>query len=173
MDGGGIELGDKIRVEGLKDMTGACLSPHDAALVLRGIKTLSIRMEKICQNAQLIAQFLENHPKVATISYPGLNSFPQYELAKKQMALPGGMISMELNGGIKAGREFLNRLMLFTRAVSLGDCESLAQHPATMTHATYSAQERQRHGISDGLIRLSIGLEDVDDLIADLTQALA
>ena len=167
------QLADKIRVEGLKDMTGACLSPHDAALVLRGIKTLSIRMEKICQNAQRIAQFLENHPKVATISYPGLNSFPQYELAKKQMALPGGMISMELNGGIKAGREFLNRLMLFTRAVSLGDCESLAQHPATMTHATYSAQERQRHGISDGLIRLSIGLEDVDDLIADLTQALA
>ncbi|MEQ5326508.1 methionine gamma-lyase [Proteus sp. fly-1008] len=167
------ELADKIRVEGLKDMTGACLSPHDASLILRGIKTLGIRMEQICQNAQRIAQYLEDNPKVETIYYPGLTSFPQYELAKRQMRLAGGMIAIELKGGIKAGREFLNRLNLFSRAVSLGDCESLAQHPATMTHATYSAEERQRHGISDGLVRLSIGLEDVDDLIADLEQALA
>lgn len=166
-------LADKIRVEGLKDMTGACLSPHDASLILRGIKTLGIRMEQICQNAQRIAQYLEDNPKVETIYYPGLTSFPQYELAKRQMRLAGGMIAIELKGGIKAGREFLNRLNLFSRAVSLGDCESLAQHPATMTHATYSAEERQRHGISDGLIRLSIGLEDVNDLIADLKQALA
>lgn len=167
------ELADKIRVEGLKDMTGACLSPHDASLILRGIKTLGIRMEQICQNAQRIAQYLEDNPKVETIYYPGLTSFPQYELAKHQMRLAGGMIAIELKGGIKAGREFLNRLNLFSRAVSLGDCESLAQHPATMTHATYSEEERQRHGISDGLVRLSIGLEDVDDLIADLEQALA
>lgn len=166
-------LADKIRVEGLKDMTGACLSPHDASLILRGIKTLGIRMELICQNAQRIAQYLEEHPKVETIHYPGLASFPQYELAKRQMRLAGGMIAIELKGGIKGGRAFLNRLNLFSRAVSLGDCESLAQHPATMTHATYSAEERQRHGISDGLVRLSIGLEDVDDLIADLEQALA
>ncbi|MEQ4987878.1 methionine gamma-lyase [Proteus vulgaris] len=166
------ELADKIRVEGLKDMTGACLSPHDASLILRGIKTLGIRMEQICQNTQRIAQYLEDNPKVETIYYPGLTSFPQYELAKRQMRLAGGMIAIELKGGIKAGREFLNRLNLFSRAVSLGDCESLAQHPATMTHATYSAEERQRHGISDGLVRLSIGLEDVDDLIADLEQAL-
>ncbi|MBG2803089.1 methionine gamma-lyase [Proteus mirabilis] len=166
-------LADKIRVEGLKDMTGACLSPHDASLILRGIKTLSIRMEQICKNAQRIAEYLTDNPKVETIHYPGLVSFPQYELAKRQMRLSGGMIAIELKGGIKAGREFLNRLNLFSRAVSLGDCESLAQHPATMTHATYSAEERQRHGISDGLIRLSIGLEDVDDLIADLKQALA
>lgn len=167
------ELANKIRIEGLKDMTGACLSPHDASLILRGIKTLSIRMERICQNAQQIAQFLEDNPKVEIIHYPGLPSFPQYQLAKKQMRLAGGMITIELKGGIKAGREFLNRLALFTRAVSLGDCESLAQHPATMTHATYSVEERQRHGISDGLIRLSIGLEDVEDLIDDLKQALA
>lgn len=166
-------LADKIRAEGLKDMTGACLSPHDASLILRGIKTLGIRMEQICQNAQRIAQYLEDNPKVETIYYPGLASFPQYELAKRQMRLAGGMIAIELKGGIKAGREFLNCLNLFSRAVSLGDCESLAQHPATMTHATYSAEERQRHGISDGLIRLSIGLEDVNDLIADLKQALA
>lgn len=130
-------------------------------------------MELICQNAQRIAQYLEEHPKVETIHYPGLASFPQYELAKRQMRLAGGMIAIELKGGIKGGRAFLNRLNLFSRAVSLGDCESLAQHPATMTHATYSAEERQRHGISDGLVRLSIGLEDVDDLIADLEQALA
>ncbi|MBQ0213402.1 methionine gamma-lyase [Proteus vulgaris] len=167
------ELANKIRVEGLKDMTGACLSPHDASLILRGIKTLGIRMEQICENAQRIAQYLEDNPKVETIYYPGLTSFPQYELAKRQMRLAGGMIAIELKGGIKAGREFLNRLNLFSRAVSLGDCESLAQHPATMTHATYSVEERQRHGISDGLVRLSIGLEDVDDLIADLEQALA
>lgn len=166
-------LADKIRVEGLKDMTGACLSPHDASLILRGIKTLGIRMEQICKNAQRIAEYLTDNPKVETIHYPGLVSFPQYELAKRQMRLSGGMIAIELKGGIKVGREFLNRLNLFSRAVSLGDCESLAQHPATMTHATYSAEERQRHGISDGLIRLSIGLEDVDDLIADLKQALA
>ncbi|WP_311751341.1 methionine gamma-lyase [Proteus columbae] len=166
-------LADKIRVEGLKDMTGACLSPHDASLILRGIKTLGIRMEQICKNAQRIAEYLTDNPKVETIHYPGLVSFPQYELAKRQMRLSGGMIAIELKGGIKAGREFLNRLNLFSRAVSLGDCESLAQHPATMTHATYSAEERQRHGISDGLIRLSIGLEDVEDLIADLKQALA
>lgn len=167
------ELANKIRVEGLKDMTGACLSPHDASLILRGIKTLGIRMEQICENAQRIAQYLEDNPKVETIYYPGLTSFPQYELAKRQMRLAGGMIAIELKGGIKAGREFLNRLNLFSRAVSLGECESLAQHPATMTHATYSVEERQRHGISDGLVRLSIGLEDVDDLIADLEQALA
>lgn len=167
------ELANKIRVEGLKDMTGACLSPHDASLILRGIKTLGIRMEQICKNAQRIAEYLADNPKVEIIHYPGLASFPQYELAKRQMYLSGGMIAIELKGGIKAGRAFLNRLNLFSRAVSLGDCESLAQHPATMTHATYSAEERQRHGISDGLIRLSIGLEDVDDLIADLEQALA
>ncbi|WP_109397853.1 methionine gamma-lyase [Proteus faecis] len=167
------DLANKIRVEGLKDMTGACLSPHDASLILRGIKTLGIRMEQICKNAQRIAEYLADNPKVETIHYPGLASFPQHELAKRQMHLAGGMIAIELKGGIKAGRVFLNRLNLFSRAVSLGDCESLAQHPATMTHATYSAEERQRHGISDGLIRLSIGLEDVDDLIADLEQALA
>ncbi|MCT8248734.1 methionine gamma-lyase [Proteus vulgaris] len=167
------DLANKIRVEGLKDMTGACLSPHDASLILRGIKTLGIRMEQICKNAQRIAEYLADNPNVETIHYPGLASFPQYELAKRQMRLAGGMIAIELKGGIKAGRAFLNRLNLFSRAVSLGDCESLAQHPATMTHATYSVEERQRHGISDGLIRLSIGLEDVDDLIADLEQALA
>lgn len=166
------ELAQKIRFIGLKDMTGACLSPHDGSLIIRGMKTLPIRMERIVANAQIISEFLSLHPQIIEVIYPGLPSFPQYDLAKKQMKLPGGMIACEIKGGMEAGRRFLNQLNLFTRAVSLGDCESLAQHPASMTHSTYTQEERQFYGISDGLIRLSIGLEDVNDLIADLEQAL-
>ena len=110
---------------------------------------------------------------MASVMYPGLPSFGQYKLAQKQMKLAGGIIACELKGGIAAGKQFLNRLQLFSIAVSLGDCESLAQHPASMTHSTYSAEERKQYGISDGLIRLSIGLENVDDLVADIRQALA
>ena len=167
------EIAKQIRLVGLKDMTGACLSPHDANLVLRGMKTLPVRMERIIQSTHKIAEFLEVHPQVASIMYPGLPSFGQYKLAQKQMKLAGGIIACELKGGIAAGKQFLNRLQLFSIAVSLGDCESLAQHPASMTHSTYSAEERKQYGISDGLIRLSIGLENVDDLVADIRQALA
>lgn len=167
------EYAKQIRLVGLKDMTGACLSPHDANLILRGMKTLSVRMDKIAQSAQKIAEYLEIHPQIESIMYPGLPSFEQYQLAKKQMKLAGGMIACELKGGIEAGKQFLNRLRLFSIAVSLGDCESLAQHPASMTHSTYTQEERVQHGISDGLIRLSVGLEDVDELIADIKQALA
>lgn len=166
------EIAKQIRLVGLKDMTGACLSPHDASLIIRGMKTLPIRMERIVKNAQRIAQYLESHPQIEFVVYPGLNSFKQYELACRQMKLPGGMIACEIKGGIESGKRFLNRLNLFSRAVSLGDCESLAQHPASMTHSTYTPEERLFYGISDGLIRLSIGLEDVNDLIADLDQAL-
>ncbi len=166
------ELAKQIRLVGLKDMTGACLSPHDANLVLRGMKTLPIRMERIVENAQKVAEYLASHPKIEQIMYPGLANFTQFSLAQKQMKLPGGMIACELNGGFEAGKQFLNRLNLFSRAVSLGDCESLAQHPASMTHSTYSPEERKQYGISDGLIRLSIGLESADDLIADIRQAL-
>lgn len=166
------EIATQIRLVGLKDMTGACLSPHDASLIMRGMKTLPIRMERIAKNTQVIAEYLELHPKIAFVIYPGLSSFAQYELSKKQMKLPGGMIAFEIKGGMESGKLFLNRLNLFSRAVSLGDCESLAQHPASMTHSTYTAEERQFYGISDGLLRLSIGLEDVNDLIADLEQAL-
>lgn len=167
------EYAKLIRLVGLKDMTGACLSPHDANLIIRGMKTLSVRMDRIVQSTQKIAEYLEVSPKVATIMYPGLPSFEQYQLAQKQMKLAGGMIAFELKGGLEAGKRFLNHLTLFSRAVSLGDCESLAQHPASMTHSTYTPEERLQYGISDGLIRLSIGLENVDELIADIEQALA
>ncbi|EKT4523748.1 methionine gamma-lyase [Pseudomonas putida] len=163
---------DRIRLEGLKDMTGAVLSPHDASLLMRGMKTLTLRMERHCSNAQQLAEYLARQPQVELIHYPGLPSFPQHALAQRQMRLPGGMIAFELTGGIEAGRRFMNALQLFSRAVSLGDAESLAQHPASMTHSSYTPQERAHHGISEGLVRLSVGLEDIEDLIADIAQAL-
>ncbi|CAM3987055.1 Methionine gamma-lyase [compost metagenome] len=165
-------LVDRIRLEGLKDMTGAVLSPHDAALLMRGMKTLTLRMERHCSNAQTIAEYLEQQPEVELISYPGLPGFAQYELAQRQMRLPGGMIAFELKGGVTAGRRFMNALQLFSRAVSLGDAESLAQHPASMTHSSYIPEELAQYGISEGLVRLSVGLEDIDDLLADIQQAL-
>lgn len=165
-------LVDRIRLEGLKDMTGAVLSPHDASLLMRGIKTLALRMDRHCANAQQIAEFLLAQPQVELIRYPGLACFPQHELASRQMRLPGGMIAFELKGGIEAGRRFMNALQLFARAVSLGDAESLAQHPASMTHSSYTPKERAEHGISEGLVRLSVGLEDIEDLLGDVQQAL-
>jgi methionine-gamma-lyase len=163
---------DQVRFHGLKDMTGAVLSSQDAFLVLRGLKTLALRMDRHCANAQGVAEFLATHPKVAITHFPGLSTFPQYDLARRQMAQPGGMIAFELKAGIEAGRRFMNALNLFTRAVSLGDAESLAQHPASMTHVFYTPEERAEHLISEGLVRLSIGLEDLDDLVGDLRQAL-
>ncbi|MDD1978420.1 MULTISPECIES: methionine gamma-lyase [Pseudomonas] len=165
-------LVDRVRLEGLKDMTGAVMSPQDAALLMRGMKTLTLRMERHCSNAQTIAEYLQQHPAVELINYPGLPSFPQYDLAQQQMRLPGGMIAFELKGGISAGRRFMNALQLFSRAVSLGDAESLAQHPASMTHSSYTPEERAQYGISEGLVRLSVGLEDIEDLLADIEQAL-
>ncbi|MCF6760391.1 methionine gamma-lyase [Pseudomonas fragi] len=165
-------LADRIRLQGLKDLTGAVLSPHDAHLLMRGIKTLALRMDRHCSSAQAIAQMLQAHPAVEWVAYPGLPSFPQYALASRQMKLPGGMIAFELKGGMAAGQRFMNALQLFSRAVSLGGAESLAQHPASMTHSTYTLEERARHGISEGLVRLAVGLEDVADLLADIQQAL-
>ena len=165
-------LADRIRLQGLKDLTGAVLSPQDAHLLMRGIKTLALRMDRHCSSAQVIAQKLQDHPAVEWVAYPGLPSFPQYELASRQMKLPGGMIAFELKGGLAAGQRFMNALQLFSRAVSLGGAESLAQHPASMTHSTYTLEERARHGISEGLVRLAVGLEDIADLLADIEQAL-
>jgi methionine-gamma-lyase len=165
-------LAERIRLVGLKDMTGAVMSPHDAHGILRGLKTLHLRMERHCDNAQAIAEMLAAHPRVEVVHYPGLATFPQHALARRQMARAGGMIAFELKGGIEAGRRFMNALQLVVRAVSLGDAETLAQHPASMTHSTYTREERERHGISEGLIRLSAGLEDVGDILADLSQAL-
>lgn len=163
---------NQVRLVGIKDMTGASLSPFDAYLINRGMKTLNIRMDRHCSNAQKVAEFLEAHPAVKSISYPGLKSFPQYELAKKQMDLPGAMIAFEIKGGFDAGRIFINSLELCAIAVSLGDTETLIQHPASMTHSPYTPEERALCGISEGLVRLSIGLEDADDIIQDLKQAL-
>lgn len=169
---GPAEMLHHVRFHGLKDMTGAVLSSQDAFLVLRGLKTLSLRMHRHSENAQGLAEFLARHPKVAACHYPGLPDFPQYELARRQMKLPGGMLACELKGGLTAGRHFMNALRLITRAVSLGDAESLAQHPASMTHSGYTPEERAEHLISEGLVRISAGLEDLDDLLADVSQAL-
>ncbi|WMJ76440.1 MULTISPECIES: methionine gamma-lyase [unclassified Sedimentibacter] len=166
------EFINEVRLVGIKDMTGSVLSPFDAYLINRGMKTLQIRMEKHCSNAQKVAEFLETHPAVEKIAYPGLKSFPQYELAKKQMALPGAMIAFEIKGGLEAGRKLMNSLNLCALAVSLGDTETLIQHPASMTHSPYTPEERALSGITEGLVRLSIGLEDAEDIINDLKQAL-
>lgn len=163
---------DRVRFVGVKDMTGASLSPFDAFLIARGLKTLEIRMEKHCKNAQQVAEFLEKHPAVESVLFPGLKSFPQFELAKKQMSLSGAIISFEIKGGIEAGKKLLNSLQLIAISVSLGDAETLIQHPASMTHSTYSPEERQASDIGDGLIRLSVGLENAEDIIADLKQGL-
>lgn len=164
---------DQVRLFGIKDMTGAVLSPFDAYLIARGLKTLEIRMEKHCSNAMKVAEFLESHQAVASVIYPGLKSFPQYDLAKKQMALPGGMISFELKGGKAEGAVVMDNVKLCKLAVSLGDAETLIEHAATMTHSTYTPEELKTAGISEGLVRLSVGLENVEDIIADLDQALS
>ena len=163
---------DQVRFQGLKDMTGAVLSSQDAFLVLRGLKTLALRMDRHCANAQAVAEYLAAHPKVERVHFPGLSTFPQYALGRRQMAQPGGMIAFELKGGIEAGRRFMDALQLFARAVSLGDAESLAQHPASMTHSFYTPEERAHHLIDEGLVRLSVGLEDASDMLRDLQQAL-
>lgn len=166
------EVAKRIRLQGLKDMTGAVLSPQDAFLLLRGLKTLALRMDRHCSNALALARLLASHPAVERVYFPGLATDPQHELAKRQMRQFGGMLAFELRGGVAAGKRFMNALRLVARAVSLGDAESLAQHPASMTHSTYTAEERAAHGISEGLVRLSAGLEDEQDLLADVRQAL-
>ena len=163
---------DAIRLIGMKDMTGAVMAPFNAMLILRGLKTLALRMERHCATAAAVAGWLEAHPGVGPVHYPGLESFPQHDLASRQMARPGAMIAFELKGGMQAGIAMMNRLKMIQRAVSLGDAETLIQHPASMTHSTYSPEERAAHGIADGLIRLSVGLEDIGDILADLEQAL-
>ncbi len=166
------ELAQRVRLFGLKDMTGAVMSPQDAHLVMRGLKTLALRMDRHCENAQKVARFIEAHPATAQVYYPGLANFPQHQLARRQMRQMGGMMAFELHGGLQAGIRFMDALELVARAVSLGDAETLAQHPASMTHSTYTPEERAAHGISEGLVRLSVGLEDVDDILADIAQAL-
>ena len=166
------ELVDQIRFVGLKDMTGAVLGPQDAYYIIRGMKTFEIRMERHCKNAKKVVEFLNNHPKIERVYYPGLETHPGYEIAKKQMKDFGAMISFELKGGFEAGKTLLNSLKLCSLAVSLGDTETLIQHPASMTHSPYTKEEREAAGITDGLVRLSVGLENVEDIIADLEHGL-
>ena len=162
----------KVRMFGLKDMTGAVMSPFDAFLIARGLKTLDIRMEKHCANAMKVARFLHDHPAVAKVYYPGLEDFEGYEIAKKQMKLPGGMMSIELKADRDKVAAALNKLQLCTIAVSLGDAETLVEHAASMTHSTYTKEELAASGISEGLVRISVGLEDAEDIIADLKAVL-
>ncbi len=151
---------------------GCNMDPHQAYMVIRGLKTLSLRMDRSQENAIAIANFLQDHPKVAWVKYPGLESHPQHELARKQMNGPGGMISFEMKDGLMAGKTLMNEVRLCMLAVSLGGVESLIQHPASMTHSKMDKEAREKSGITDGLVRFSVGIENVEDILADLKQAL-
>ncbi len=151
---------------------GANMDPHQAYMVIRGVKTLSLRIDKSVENAKKVADYLEQHPKISWVKYPGLKSHPQYELAKRQMKAPGSMISFGVKGGLKSGKTLMDNVHLALLAVSLGGVETLIQHPASMTHASMSPEARLKAGISDELVRFSVGIEDPEDIIDDLAQAL-
>lgn len=151
---------------------GATSSPFDAWLLNNGLKTFELRVQRQCESAMLVARFLEKHPAVAKVNYPGLESFPDYALACRQMIHFGGMVSFELKGGLKAGTSMMNSVRLCRLAVSLGHLDSLIEHPASMTHFKLSQEERLQQGITDGLVRFSVGIEDVEDIISDLDQAM-
>ena len=161
------------KLNGMMISLGGNMDPHQAYMVIRGLKTLAIRMDQSQKNAIKVAEFLEAHPKVKWVKYPGLKSHPQFVLAKKQMDGPGAMISFELKGGLKAGKVVMDNVNLALLAVSLGGVETLIQHPASMTHSKMDPKARQEAGITDGLVRLSVGIENVEDIIEDLKQALA
>lgn len=161
----------KIIYPTFKNM-GFNMDPHQAFLVDRGSKTMNLRVMKCQENAQKVAEFLEKHDKVASVAYPGLKSHPQYDLAKKQMRGPGSMISFELKGGYAAGQKLMDSVKLIALAVSLGGIESLIQHPASMTHAHVSEEAKKAAFITEGLVRLSVGIEDIEDLLEDIDQAL-
>jgi methionine-gamma-lyase len=165
---------DKIKdaLYGTMKDVGGCPSPFDCWLLNLGIKTLPIRMDRHCASAMVVAEYLEKHPKISKVFYPGLKSFPQYELAKKQMKGFGGMISFDLKGGYKAATTLLNHVHVISLAVSLGCVDSLIQHPASMTHASMSPEARAHSGITDGLVRLSVGIEEPEDILKDLEDAL-
>ncbi|MCL4809987.1 MAG: PLP-dependent aspartate aminotransferase family protein, partial [Thermoanaerobaculia bacterium] len=163
---------DGARVAFVQNAAGAVLSPFDAFLVTRGVKTLALRMRAHDENGRTVAAFLDSHPKVLRVFYPGLPTHPQHALASRQMSGFGGMLSLDL-GSYEAAKRFLDSLRLFTLAESLGGVESLAGHPASMSHGSLGPEERTARGITDGLVRLSCGIEETGDLVADLTEALA
>lgn len=173
--GGAVMLNDKNlfeKIQFIQNSAGAILSPFDSYIVLRGIKTLSMRMKRHSENAQLIAEFLERHPSVKRVIYPGLASHPQFSLAKRQMSGFGGMITVELSGDLSGAERFIKSLHYFSLAESLGGVESLIELPALMTHASVPQEDRVKLGITDTLIRISVGVEDADDLINDMETAL-
>ena len=153
-------------------LLGTNCNPWDAWLTNNGIKTLELRMNRHCTNAMAVANFLEAHPKVLKVNYPGLPSHPDHEIAKKQMNDFGGMLSFEIDGGVETGIAFMNKIKLCVLAPTLGDVDTLILHPASMSHLNIDREIRLRNGITDGLIRVSIGIENAEDIIADLAQAL-
>ena len=177
MVGGIVAVGDNPELAEqlgfLQNAVGAVAGPFDSFLALRGLKTLALRMQRHCENAAAVAAFLDSHPEVEAVYYPGLPSHPQHDLAGRQMHAFGGMVSAVVAGGLPTARRFLERVEIFALAESLGGVESLIEHPAIMTHASIPAEKRADLGIGDGLVRLSVGVEDADDLIADLSRALS
>lgn len=173
--GGALMTSDKGVYEAVKfnqNALGAVPSPFDCFLILRGAKTLHLRMRRHSENAIAVAEFLSRHPKFSAVHYPGLRDHPQHALVKRQMRMPGGMLSAEMKGGISTVTKFLSRLKVFSTAESLGGVESLVEHPATMTHASLPKERRERLGIGDGLVRFSVGIEEPEDLLADLKSSL-
>jgi len=174
---GGILLGRDIglmkgHVTKVHRLLGGNSNPFDAFLLIQGIKTLELRMGRHCSNAMEVAGFLEKHPAIAKVNYAGLVSHPDHAIAKKQMRYSGGMLSFELKKGLQAGIDFMNKLKMCVRTVSLGTCDTLLSHPASMSHAGISKEQRNKYGITDGLIRMNVGIENVQDIMADLEQAL-
>jgi methionine-gamma-lyase len=174
---GGVLIGKDVALMNTKvtkthRLLGGNSNGFDAFLLTQGIKTLEIRMERHCSNAVAVAHFLDQHPLVAKVNYAGLSSHPDHEVALKQMRHPGAMLSFELKGGLQGGIHFMNRLQMCTRTVSLGTVDTLLSHPASMTHYGVSREQRETYGINDGLIRMNVGIENVEDIIRDLDQAL-
>lgn len=174
---GGVLIGRDVQFMKTKAwkwhaLLGGNANPFDAYLLTQGIKTLELRMQRHCSNAMQVAEFLQQHPAVALVNYTGLSHHPDYAICKKQMRHPGPMMSFELHGGIEAGKKFINKLQLCTRAVSLGTLDTLVSHPASMSHAGVSRDERMLFGIGDGLIRMSVGIENIEDILHDINQAL-
>lgn len=171
---GSKEFITNVKMFGLKDMTGAVMGPQEAFLILRGLKTMEVRMQRHCENAVKLVEYLQSEPKVEEVAYPGLKDHPGHDVAAKQMHNGfGGMISIKVKGGKAAGMKFVNSLKMCVIAVSLGDAETLVEHPASMTHSTYSPEELKAADIDEGLVRISVGLENIEDIIADFKQAFA
>ncbi|WP_132055893.1 trans-sulfuration enzyme family protein [Pseudocnuella soli] len=175
---GGILLGRDVEqmntvVTKTHRLLGGNANPFDAFLLTNGLKTLEVRMDRHCSNAQAVAEYLESHPKVGRVNHTGLASHPDFAIAQKQMRRAGGLLSFELKGGFDAGVQTMNKLQMCLRAVSLGTCDTLLCHPASMTHYGVSREQREQYGITDGLIRMNVGIENIEDIIADLDQALA